>query len=190
MGTTVEPDDGHNMAVDRETPSLDSVQSATVNAQDRIGGQRQFLQTVLGASGLTGAVTSIAGAGNAAANAVGLVGAAAGAAAGLSNVGNGLGGLAANGVGGSGRPQVTMYVTRVERVVDDHVTATLVPKNCMPNGGQVGVLRPCVANPYAAIAAIQQNAHPPVEPRPQPPVRSMDIVSKVNVLVKEFVDRH
>ncbi|KAL5239991.1 hypothetical protein ACI65C_007401 [Semiaphis heraclei] len=118
-------------------------------------------------------------------NAFGAAGAAV--AAGVANVG-GMAGAVANAA--VGRQQVTVYVTRVDRVVDDRLTATLVPKNCMP--ARVDALRRCngAIDPYSAAMPEPPYANLPPQPaymQKQPAV-AVDIVSKVGGLVRDFVD--
>jgi len=78
----------------------------------------------------------------------------------------------------------------VDRVVDDRLTATLVPKNCMP--ARVDALRRCnnAVDPYSAVLPEPQYLKLPPQPaymQKQPAV-AVDIVSKVGGLVRDFVD--
>lgn len=153
-------------AVGHETPALQqAVRPVSEDVRERRGtGQRQFLQNAFGAA--TAAIAA--------------------GVAGVANVG-GMAGAVANAA--VGRQQVTVYVTRVDRVVDDRLTATLVPKNCMPS--RVDALRRCngAVNPYSAALS-----ETPYIKRPQPaymqkkPAVAVDIVSKVGGLVRDFVD--
>lgn len=154
-------------AVGHVTPALQlPVAPVTEDVRERRAaagaGQRQFLQNAFGAA--TAAV-----------------------AAGVANVG-GMAGAVANAA--VGRQQVTVYVTRVDRVVDDRLTATLVPKNCMP--ARVDALRRCngAIDPYSA--AMQEPPYINLPPQPaymqKQPAMAVDIVSKVGGLVRDFVD--
>lgn len=205
-GATVEQQndgDGHELqtVVHQQTPPLQQVvRPVTEDLRERSaagggGGSRQFLQNVLGAA--TSAITN--GVGGAVANAGGL------AAGGINNAVGGIVSAAPNILGGGGgggggsRPEVTIYVTRVDKVVDNHVTATLVPKNCMPAGGRVDGLMPCQFDHYAAMQSYhsmqqqlqqlqQQQQQQQQPPPPSKTLVSVDIVSKVNGLVQDFVD--
>lgn len=164
-------------------------------------GRRQFSQNTLGAVGsavaggvggvvanaLSGAVANAGGA------MAGASGALAGAGGALAGVGGALAGAVGNvfggGGGGGGRPQVTVFVTRVDRTLDDRVTATLVPKNCMPSGVQANALRPCdnaaAARPYASAIPYQKQEHEHGQPSVD---AAADIVFKVKGLVNDLID--
>lgn len=161
-------------------------------------GRRQFSQNTLGAVGsavaggvggvvanaLSGAVANAGGA------MAGASGALAGAGGALAGVGGALAGAVGNVFGGGGgRPQVTVFVTRVDRTLDDRVTATLVPKNCMPSGVQANALRPCdnaaAARPYASAIPYQKQEHEHGQPSVD---AAADIVSKVKGLVNDLID--
>lgn len=188
----VDPNDDDGYAVPSaapvlETPTLpvqQAVRPVTEDVSDRKTG-RQLLTGALGLAGTALTAIGLGGVGGAVANAGGLANAVLGGAAG------GVVGSAAN-VAAGGRPQVTMYVTRVEKVVDDRVTATLVPKNCMP--GLITALRPCSkSHPYADVLQYQlqlerdQDREHEVVPDRRPPLVSVDLVSKVNGLVQDYV---
>jgi len=114
--------------------------------------------------------------------------ASAAVAAGVANVGGVVGMAGAMANAAVGRQQVTVYVTRVDRVVDDRLTATLVPKNCMP--ARVDALRRCngAIDPYSAALPEPPYILPqPAYMQKQPEV-AVDIVSKVGGLVRDFVD--
>lgn len=220
-----------------ETPPLQDVRPVMEVVQDSNagGGQRQFLQGVLGTAttALNGVVANVGGlAGGLVTNVAGLAGGLVPNVAGLAGVtGNGAAGSVSNAAGGN-QKQVTMFVTRVDKVVDDRVTATLAPKNCMPDFGQLDALRPCAIDPYEQYyqqlylrppklpyqqqqlpPQLPQYQQPPQPPQyqqppqppqyqqppqpPQPPpypqhtqpsAVAVDIVSKVNGLVKDFVN--
>lgn len=157
-------------AMGHETPALQqAVRPVVEDVRERrasiagVGLQRQLLQNAIGA-------------------------ASAAVAAGVANVGGVVGMAGAMANAAVGRQQVTVYVTRVDRVVDDRLTATLVPKNCMP--ARVDGLRRCNGgiDPYSA-----EFPQPPyVLPQPaymqKQPAVAVDIVSKVGGLVRDFVD--
>ncbi|XP_025191626.1 uncharacterized protein LOC112591898 [Melanaphis sacchari] len=157
-------------AVGHETPALQqAVRPVAEDVQERRtaaaahADRRQLLQNAFGA-------------------------ASAAVAAGVANVGGvvGMAGAVANAA--VGRQQVTVYVTRVDRVVDDRITATLVPKNCMP--ARVDALRRCngAVDPYSA--ALPEPAYMlPQQPAymQDEPAVAVDIVSKVGGLVRDFV---
>lgn len=193
-GATDEPDDDQVTGTGDETPPLQAARSATEAVPARDADQRQFLQNALNtamSAGLNGIVSNVGG---------GLLSGA------LANVAGAVGVPVANvavAAGGGGRRQVTVFVTRVDKVVDVRVTATLVPKNCVPSGGRVDALRPCAADPYAALYPYQQQLlyQPPKQPylqqqqqqQPQPQQHqkptsaAADIVSHVDGLVKDLV---
>jgi len=151
--------------VGHETPALQqAIRPVSEDVRERRGtGQRQFLQNALGAA--TAAVAA--------------------GVAGVANVG-GIAGAVANAA--VGRQQVTVYVTRVDRVVDDRLTATLVPKNCMP--ARVDALRRCngAVNPYSALSETPYITLPQPAYMQKQPAVAVDIVSKVGGLVRDFVD--
>lgn len=202
-GTTAEPDEEHAVGggPHHATPPM-ADRPVAEDVRDRRTaarrGGRQLLQTALGAAG----TAIVAGLG---ANAAGLVTNAGGQLL-QQGVGGGVGGLAgavggglAAAVGhGGNRNQVTMYVTRVDKVLDDRVTVTLVPKNCVPDAGQVHALRPCAGAGYRPYAAAGQAYHhhqthdddgdEREEPlRPPPHDVAADIVSQVDGLVREMI---
>lgn len=163
-------DEGH-----RVTPPLPDIRPVAEDVQERGGGgsgHRQFLQNAFGAAGSafnSGLASAVAGAAGLV-GAGGLVAAAAGGAGQTGTVTNVMGG---------GQKLVTVYVTRVEKVVDDRVTATLVPKNCVPKfNSHPNALRPCSANTFGYFnnappspwqQQFHQNLPPPFQPNPSPP---------------------
>ncbi|VVC27804.1 Hypothetical protein CINCED_3A024349 [Cinara cedri] len=187
-GATTDERDDHRYEPEgqNETPPLAmAVRPVTEDVHEKRAAvdQRQFLQNTLNAAGAAIA-GSVGGA------VVNLGSGVAGVVANLGGGGGGGGGVALG--AGGGRQPVTVYVTRVERVVDDYVTATLVPKNCMPSGVRLAGLRPCDAHPYANVPppTYRPQQHPrPQQPPEQPfPTTSVEMVSKANVLVQDFVN--
>lgn len=162
-GTTDEPDEEHAaVGVHHGTPSM-PVRPVAEDVHERrtTRGRRQMVQNALGAVG-----TAIAA--GLGANAAGLVTNVGGqllqqgvaVVGGVGGGGSGGGGLAAAAVGhGGNRKQVVLHVTRVEKVLDDRVTVTLVPKNCVPAAGQVHALRPCAGAGYHQYAVAGQPYH-------------------------------